>query len=240
LFHTEPTQEETLTDRAETPQIDPQNLDPAALNELVDGLDAETLNSLVQGLDTEAINLLVERADPETAKKLIRKVDPGSFDLSSIDPSAINSEIFDTEMVALVVSSTPEAKLAEAMAGPLRDVIVPEVFRRMPERVNQATASTVEAVIAWTVTRAGGDPDRYVVTVERGTVRVDEGTAENARVRLELDAVTFLRLVTGNANPVTAFMSGQITITGDLMFAASVPTLFEIPTGAGTAAGPLG
>ena len=76
-----------MSDQAPSAQIDPENLDPAALNELVDGLDAETLNSLVQGLDTEAINMLVERADPETAKKLIRKVDPGTFDLSSIDPS---------------------------------------------------------------------------------------------------------------------------------------------------------
>lgn len=231
-----------MSDQAPSAQIDPQNLDPAALNELVDGLDAETLNSLVQGLDTEALNMLVERADPETAKKLIKKVEPGTFDLSSIDPSAINSEIFDAEIVALVVGSTPEAKLAEAMGGPLRDVIVPEVFRRMPERVNQATASAIEAVISWHVTRPDGQGDRWVVEVIRGTCTVSEGEHPSPRVHLELDPVTFLRLVTGNANPVTAFMSGQITITGDLMFAASVPTLFEIPTGGGAAAasGPLG
>jgi len=52
--------------------------------------------------------------------------------------------------------------------------------------------------------------------------------------------VTFLRLVTGNANPVTAFMAGEITIQGDLMFAATVPTLFEIPTGAAAAPGAPG
>jgi putative sterol carrier protein len=220
-----------LSDQADTARIDPQNLDPAALDELVDGLDAETLSSLVQGLDTEAINALIQRADPETAKKLIRKVDPGTFDLSGIDPAAIDSELFDTEMVALVVGATPEAKLAEAMDGPLRDVIVSEVFRRMPERVNKTTAGAVEAVIAWTITRPGGEPDRYVVTVDKGTATVEKGTAENPRVSLELGPVTFLRLVTGNANPVTAFMAGEIVIQGDLMFAASVATLFEIPTG---------
>jgi putative sterol carrier protein len=227
-----------LTDQAEVSQIDPQNLDPAQLNELVEGLDADTLNQLVSGLDTAAINLLVQKADPETAKKLIQKVDPGTFDLSTIDPSAIDSEIFDTEMVALVVGRTPEAKLAEAMNGPLRDVIVSEVFRRMPERVNTATAGSVEAVIAWTVTREGGEPDRYVVTVDKGNVTVEEGTTENPRVSLELGPVTFLQLVTGNANPVTAFMSGQITIAGDLMFAATVQSLFEIPTGAGGGVAP--
>jgi putative sterol carrier protein len=227
-----------LTDQVESAQIDPENLDPAALNELVDGLDAETLNELVKGLDTEAINLLVQKADPETAKKLIKKVDPGTFDLSTIDPAAIDSEIFDTEMVALVVGSTPVEKLAEAMDGPLREVIVSEVFRRMPERVNQATAGAVEAVIAWTITREGGEPDRYVVKVDKGSVTVEQGTVDAPRVSLELSPVTFLRLVTGNENPVTAFMSGQIAITGDLMFAATVQTLFEIPTGAGGGVAP--
>ena len=60
---------------------------------------------------------------------------------------------------------------------------------------------------------------------------MEDGNDPGPRVSLALDAVTFLRLVTGNLNPVTAFMAGQITIQGDLMFAASVPTLFEIPTG---------
>ncbi len=40
---------------------------------------------------------------------------------------------------------------------------------------------------------------------------------------------TFLQLVTGNLNPVAAFMAQQISVEGDLMFAATVPNLFEIP-----------
>lgn len=227
-----------MSDQDAVPQIDPDNLDPAQLNELVDTLDAATLNSLVQGLDTDAINKLVQSADPETAKKLIRKVDPGSFDLSAIDPSAIDADVFDTEMVALVVGSTPEDKLAEAMTGPLRETIVGEVFRRMPERLNTATAATADVVINWEVTRPDGEPDRYVVRVAGGVCTVEDGADPNPRVSLSLDPVTFLRLVTGNLNPVTAFMAGQITIQGDLMFAASVPTLFEIPTGAGNGVAP--
>jgi putative sterol carrier protein len=217
--------------------IDPESLDAEALNSLVESLDAGTLNDLVSQLDSEAINKLVERADPETAKRLIRKVDPGTFDLSMIDPSVIDAEIFDTEMVSLVVGVTPQEKLAEAMNGPLRDVIVTEVFRRMPERIRPSAAAT-QATLAWTITRPEGEPDRYVVHLESGSCRVEPGTHESPRVALEMNAVTFLRLVTGNENPVTAFMSGLITIQGDLMFAATVPTLFDIPTGAGDGAGP--
>jgi len=173
--------------------------------------------------------------DPETAKTLLRKVDPGTFDLTSIDPEAIDADVFDPEVVAIVVGSTPEAKLAEAMDGPLRGVIVGEVFRRMPERLNNATAASADAVINWEIPNNGGEADRYTVVVQGGTCTVEEGLHPSPRVSLSLDAVTFLRLVTGNLNPVTAFMAGQITIQGDLMFAASVTALFDIPSGAGPA-----
>lgn len=217
-------------------QIDPENLDPAALNELVHNLEPAALNDLVKGLDTESINKLVRAADPETAKTLLRKVDPGTFDLSSIDPEAIDADVFDPEVVAIVVGSTPEPKLAEAMNGPLREVIVGEVFRRMPERLNESTAAAADAVINWEIPKTGGEADRYTVRVENGQCVVESGHDPTPRVSLEMDAVTFLRLVTGNLNPVTAFMAGQITIQGDLMFAASVTTLFHIPSGAPPAA----
>lgn len=218
-------------------QIDPDNLDPAALNELVHNLDPAALNDLVKGLDTESINKLVRAADPETAKTLLRKVDPGTFDLASIDPGAIDADVFDPEVVAIVVGSTPDAKLAEAMSGPLREVIVGEVFRRMPERLNESAAASADAVINWEIpSSGGGEADRYTVRVSSGQCIVEEGHHPTPRVSLQMDAVTFLRLVTGNLNPVTAFMAGQITIQGDLMFAASVTTLFHIPSGAPPAA----
>jgi putative sterol carrier protein len=219
-------------------QIDPDNLDPAALNELVHSLEPAALNDLVKGLDTESINKLVRAADPETAKALLRKVDPGTFDLSSIDPEAIDADVFDPDVVALVVGSTPEPKLAEAMSGPLREVIVGEVFRRMPERLNQSAAAAADAVINWEIPNDGGEADRYTVRVQGGTCIVEEGHDASPRVSLSMDAVTFLRLVTGNLNPVTAFMAGQITIQGDLMFAASVTALFDIPSGAPQAGTP--
>ncbi len=219
-------------------QIDPENLEPAALSELVTNLEPGALNDLVKGLDTEAINKLVRAADPETAKALLRKVDPGTFDLTSIDPGAIDADVFDPDVVAIVVGSTPEAKLAEAMSGPIREVIVGEVFRRMPERLNAATAATADAVINWEISNAGGEPDRHTVRVSGGACTIEEGHDSNPRVSLQMDAVTFLRLVTGNLNPVTAFMAGQITITGDLMFAASVTALFDIPSGAPPAGAP--
>ena len=157
-----------MTDAA----IDPEALDADELVRLVDQLDADAINALVRGLDTETINKLVAAVEPETARKLIRSVDPGSFDLSTIEAGLVDPTLFDTDLVALVVRITPEAKLHEAMEGELRDVIVPEVFRRMPERLKRPAADNVEAVIEWKVSRNGGEPDRFVVVIDKGTCGV--------------------------------------------------------------------
>lgn len=157
--------------------------------------------------------------------------DEATMDLSSVDPATIDADTFDTETVVKLVGTTPPEKLEEAMAGPLRDVIVGEVFRRMPERLNAATAAGTDVTVNWEITRSGGEPDRWVVRVAAGACTVEEGQDPNPRVSLKLGPATFLQLVTGNLNPVTAFMAGQISVEGDLMFAATVPNLFEIPTG---------
>jgi putative sterol carrier protein len=154
------------------------------------------------------------------------------MDLSTVDPATIDADTFDTETVVKLVGTTPPEKLEEAMAGPLRDVIVGEVFRRMPERLNAATAAGTDVTVNWEITRSGGEPDRWVVRLAGGACTVEEGQDANPRVSLKLGPATFLQLVTGNLNPVTAFMAGQISVEGDLMFAATVPNLFEIPTGA--------
>jgi putative sterol carrier protein len=158
--------------------------------------------------------------------------DEATMDLSTVDPATIDADTFDTETVVKLVGTTPPEKLEEAMAGPLRDVIVGEVFRRMPERLNAATAAGTDVTVNWEITRSGGEPDRWVVRLAGGACTVEEGQDANPRVSLKLGPATFLQLVTGNLNPVTAFMAGQISVEGDLMFAATVPNLFEIPTGA--------
>ncbi len=213
-------------------QIDPENLDPAALNELVHSLEPAALNDLVKGLDTESINKLVRAADPETAKALLRKVDPGNLRPHQHRPRGDRRRRLRPRggRDRRWLHAGGEAGRGHgrpAARGDRRRGLPPDA--RAPERGQRGAA---DAVINWEIPSSGGEADRYTVRVENGTCIVEEGHHPSPRVSLEMDAVTFLRLVTGNLNPVTAFMAGQITIQGDLMFAASVTTLFHIPSGA--------
>src|SRR5689334_5532618 len=154
--------------------VDPEPLDPQQLARLVEDLDAKELEGLLGGLDAEVLGTLVRAAGPETAKRLLRKVGAGAFDITAIDPASVDPEIFDTELMALLFKLTPDAKLAAAMESPLRDVVVTEVFRRMPERVDARAAAATNATIAWRIARPGGGFDSYLVTIADGRCEVSQ------------------------------------------------------------------
>ncbi len=214
-------------------EVDPESLDPEQLQQFVEELGPAELEELLSGLDGEVLGALVRAAGPETAKRLLRKVGAGAFDITAIDPASIDPEIFDTELMALLFKLTPDDKLAAAMEGPLRDVVISEVFRRMPDRFNGRAAAGTNATIAWRIGRPGGaDYDRYVVRIADGRCEVSQDSDAEPRVSLQMDSLTFCKIVTGNANPVMQFMSGKLSVRGDLMFAATVTRLFDIPQAA--------
>jgi putative sterol carrier protein len=210
--------------------IDPTALDAGELARLAEELDADELERLLGELDAAALGTLVQAAGPETAKRLLRKVGPSAFDIASIEPGAIEPEVFDTELMALLFKLTPDERLAATMEGPLREVIVTEVFRRMPERLNGRAAAGMQAAIQWRIGRPDGGHDRYLVRIANGSCEVEPGGEGDARVSLQMDSLTFCKLVTGNANPVMQFMTGKLSVQGDLMFAASITRLFDVPS----------
>ena len=135
----------------------------------------------------------------------------------------------DSDTAAGLLAALPDETLAELMAGPLREAIVPEVFRRMPERFMPEAAGGIEAVVEWSVTGGPDGADRALIRVGGGRCELlDPGSAE-PDATLEMDAPELVRLITGRSDPAEAFMSGRLKVRGDLMTAARIPTLFELP-----------
>jgi hypothetical protein len=65
----------------------------------------------------------------------------------------------------------------------------------------------------------------------RGECRTGRDLDVRPRVRLELDALDFLKLVPGNANPLKLALTGRLKIRGDPLFAPRIPRFFEVPAG---------
>lgn len=139
----------------------------------------------------------------------------------------------DPAAFARAVAETPDDALAEGMASENRGPILDEIFAQMERRFDVRRAGDVEAVIDWKIhDRPEGGYDHYRVRISGGECRVEKEPKEGEpRVTFKVKPVTFLRLVTGNASGPQLFLTGRLKIDGDLMFAARVQTLFEIPSG---------
>ena len=131
---------------------------------------------------------------------------------------------------AQLVKTTPDATLAEVMAGDSRTKILDEVFNRMPTLFRADRAGATQAVIHWNITGgAGGATDSYETVIENGACTVTDQPAREPKLAMTMDPVTFLKVVSGDGNPMMMFMTGKIKAKGDLGLAAQIAKLFDIP-----------
>jgi putative sterol carrier protein len=131
---------------------------------------------------------------------------------------------------AQLVKSTPDAEIAEFMSGEHRNEILDEIFNRMPSLFRADRAGSTQAVIHWIITgAAGGGSDTYETVIENGACTVTNQPARDPKLSMTMDPVTFLKVVSGDGNPMMMFMTGKIKAKGDLGLAAQVAKLFDIP-----------
>lgn len=154
---------------------------------------------------------------------------PGTEDVA-VDPTAL-----DPVDVAVAIAKVKESHLNAVMSGGLREVVLGEIFRRLPDYVHEAKAEHHELVIGFKIGgRPDGGADRYVVTLSQGkarVTRVEEGEEAGQRdATIALSGAQFLKLVTGHLNPVVGVMRGQLKVRGDVKAALAFSGLMDIPS----------
>ena len=148
--------------------------------------------------------------------------------MTDFSPESLNS--IGPKEFAQLVKSTPDSQIAEVMAGDSRTKILDEVFNRMPTLFRAEKAGATSAVIHWIITGgAGGASDTYETVIENGACTVTNQPARDPKLAMTMDPVTFLKVVSGDGNPMMMFMTGKIKAKGDLALAANVAKLFDIP-----------
>ncbi|HEY8451282.1 MAG: SCP2 sterol-binding domain-containing protein [Micromonosporaceae bacterium] len=150
--------------------------------------------------------------------------------MTDFNPSTIRS--LSPADFAKLVKATPDATMAEVMAGEHRRSILDEIFSRFPDLFRADKAGGTSAVIHWVI---GGGPDggsdTYQVVIENGTCTTSSVADREPRLTITLGAVEFLKVISGNANPMMMFMSGKLKAKGDLALAANIPNYFNLPKG---------
>ena len=144
-------------------------------------------------------------------------------DLAALDFSTVSPQEF-----AKIVKGLSAQQFREIAQGELRTRVLAEVFGRMERQFRPEAAGSLDAVIRWKVT---GESDAvYETTIADGVCTVTEGRSEREpRLTLMMGDAEFLKLVSGNGNPVTMFMMRRLKVAGDVGLASGLTRYFDIP-----------
>jgi putative sterol carrier protein len=96
-----------------------------------------------------------------------------------------------------------------------------EFFDTLPARADSSKTAGMNNSYLFDIEGAG----KWVVTVDDGTVSVTEGEGD-ADVTISTNEENFGKIVAGELNPTTAYMTGKLKIKGDMGAAMKLQKLF--------------
>jgi len=103
---------------------------------------------------------------------------------------------------------------------------VTEVFETMPRIFNATAAAGLNMVFQFHIT--GGQAGDWNVVVKDGACQVNSGVDASPTVSLTMADEDWLAMCNGKLDGMTAFMSGKLKASGDIMAAQRIPTLFPM------------
>ncbi len=130
-----------------------------------------------------------------------------------------------------LVRDAPPERLEQVMRSPARRPLLDGIFWQMPRLLDAARARGVQTTIRWCITGGAEEGvDTYHLHVENGQARTTrQPTDAHPRLTITMDGVEFLRLVSGNSDPMSAYFKGRIQLAGDIMAAAQLAQMFRMP-----------
>ena len=135
-----------------------------------------------------------------------------------------------TRGFAAAVAAVPAERLQQLMATPAGRLVVEAIFWQMPRQLDRQRAQTVNASARWRITTEASPPLIYDLHVVSGRASVSRGGGhEEPPLTITADRVAFVRIASGNADPMGAYFKREVAIAGDIMVAAKLVSLFRIP-----------
>jgi putative sterol carrier protein len=89
---------------------------------------------------------------------------------------------------------------------------VQEYFTSFESRVDPSRTAGLTSTYVFDIDGAG----QWTVAVDDGRVSVSDGASPDADCTLRSSAETFERIVAGELNPTSAYMTGKLKIKGDM------------------------
>jgi putative sterol carrier protein len=98
---------------------------------------------------------------------------------------------------------------------------IKDFFEGMPQRIEPGQTAGINNTYVFVIDGAG----TWTVAVNDEGVNVTEGD-QGGDCTIETSAETFSRMVAGDQNPTTAYMTGKLKVRGDMGAAMKLQNLF--------------
>jgi len=143
---------------------------------------------------------------------------------AGFDPENLSPEQF----IQLVQSANDE-QIVEAIHATGTERALEGIFAGMQESFRPDRAGGEDADIQWVVVDDGTEHP-WVTAIHGGACEARSGPADSPKVTLTTDLVNFVKMIAGEANGTQLFMTGKLKLSGDMMYAMKIESLFERPT----------
>lgn len=179
---------------------------------------------------------LIERIVPKSliAKSAGQMWGPMMPIASRLSPRLLSrfSGLIDTDAFAQAIADASDEQLQAGMDTKLRDVVLDEIVRRMKDEFVAKRAGDLDAVIEFVVDgRPDGGVDIYQVQIKDAKCETGKGKvfAEKATSTIEVGAVDFLKMATGNDSGIDLYIGGKLKWDGGMMMLTRLTRIFNIP-----------
>lgn len=95
----------------------------------------------------------------------------------------------------------------------------------LPGRFDPAGSSIAAAAVQFHFT--GAEPSDWTLTIDGPVCRTAPGVLPDPAVRLTVDSDDFMAMLSGEMQPMAAFMRGKLKVAGDVSLAMQLVELFR-------------
>jgi putative sterol carrier protein len=100
------------------------------------------------------------------------------------------------------------------------------LMSKMPGAFMPEKAPGLDATIQFKFT--GAEPGEWYATIKDGKVIIEKGSHSSPRVTLVADSDDYIKIFTGELDPMKAFSEGKVTAKGDLLLLMKMQQLFKL------------
>ena len=101
---------------------------------------------------------------------------------------------------------------------------IAELFEAMPSQMNSAAAAGLNKTFQWNIT--GDEAGKWALKIANGTGEVIPGGVEKPDITFTVSDKDWIAIAEGKQDPMNAFMTGKLKVSGDMMLAMRLQQLF--------------